>query len=70
MLLIVLILSFTGLIAFGMYLGHRAKITSPQYLCSHDYVTIQTYSGTLSNEYLSTCKKCGDQTHHRFSGTN
>ncbi len=70
MFAIAIIFCITSLIIVSMYLSHKAKVSSPQHTCSHDMVVTQTWNGQRSNEYLSTCRKCGHQTTHFFSGTN
>lgn len=55
------------IIVFIVYYFESKK---PQTQCKHEMETIKTWSGEYSNEYLSTCKKCGLQRTHIFSGTN
>jgi len=44
--------------------------SNPQFNCNHEMKTIRTWNGEYSQEYLSTCKKCGFQKTNYFSGTN
>ena len=69
-LIIVSIVTFAALIAWRLYLDHKAEVSSPQHTCLHEMVTKKTRGGTYSQEYLSTCKKCGKQSTHFFSGLN
>ena len=46
------------------------KLKLPENNCQHEMETIQTRDGKQSTEYLSTCKKCGFQRTHFFSGLN
>lgn len=41
----------------------------PQSNCYHEIETFKAWNGTYSDEYLSTCKKCGYQKQH-FFGNN
>jgi hypothetical protein len=67
-LLAVIIICVAAIIIAISY--NKTKTLSPQFNCFHEMETIKTWNGERSNEYLSTCKKCGHQQTHHFRGTN
>jgi hypothetical protein len=67
-MIITLIICLTILIIVVAVLYYDSQ--SPQSKCSHDMETINTWNGDRSKQYLSTCKKCGKQEKHTFSGLN
>lgn len=50
--------------------SYKKDVNSPMYKCLHTIVTVETYNGTRTVEYLSTCSKCGYQKRHKFKGLN
>lgn len=64
------LLSLVLLAVVAMVLSFLKTLKSPQFTCLHDPETIKVREGKSSTEYLSTCKKCGQQKTHIFSGMN
>ena len=70
LLSIVSVMAATTVLAVWIICHYRTKRESPQFKCEHQMTVQKTWSGPRSNEYLSTCTKCGYQKTHFFCGTN
>jgi hypothetical protein len=63
-------IAIIGLIVFMIvaltFIVYFFENKKPQAHCLHEMDTKETWRGTRSNSYLSTCKKCGYQVKSSF----
>ena len=67
-ILIILILCVSILLLVWIVKYYDSRL--PKNNCNHEMDTIKIFEGKYSNEYLSTCTKCGYQRTHLGKGLN
>ncbi len=68
--MLIFIIGIVSIVSIVIIVAVKCHYNTPQSKCNHELETIKTRTGTYSIEYLSTCKKCGFQRKHEFSGIN